>query len=202
MSGDKHIFLIYLKKNIVNISRAFLFCFLSLLQETNKKLCAVVPAVKTCVQSADTCRKLVSSHQSHLNKTSKVKVGRKKSPGSFDSGAACKGSWIISTHFYQLSLWGCFFYYYLKAQQKIVAYCVIAHCAELFSVLLNSCVLLFFHHTTRGKWPLNISSQIRQSSPPPKSSGEWLMARPLYVWLLPPSRRWDVSLESLWTTLS
>ncbi|XP_075898427.1 synaptonemal complex protein 2 isoform X2 [Nelusetta ayraudi] len=43
----------------------------------NEKLCPVVPAVKkkitTSVQSANTCRKLVSNDESNLNKTSKVK---------------------------------------------------------------------------------------------------------------------------------
>lgn len=58
------------------------FSFL-FVQEENKKLCSVVPAVKTTksntsVQSANTCGKLDSSHESNLNKMSKVKVRRKK----------------------------------------------------------------------------------------------------------------------------
>lgn len=59
------------------------FYFVSFVQEANKKLCAVVPAVKvvrstTPVQSANTCRRPDSSNELYLNKSSKGKVRRKK----------------------------------------------------------------------------------------------------------------------------
>lgn len=92
--------------------------------------------------------------------------------------------------------------YSLKAQQKTVLYYVIAHCAKSLFVVLNSCIFLFFHHTSREKLSVNIPSANRETSPPPKNrqacrGTPGLTARPLYVWPLITWRRRDVSLESL-----